>query len=152
MQPLPARLRPEALHLRLCQRIAELHRPLVADVMRVFLDVSSSAVDEGLWSLEFAFDEDEGRVARMTARFWDAAESVNTAPEVELPGYVVQVVLPRVMPLRTPLDRAKAAEQVLAVAEGKGALVARFVRALTDLGAYRAVEPVHAVSAEAHLL
>ncbi len=41
-------------------------------VMRVFLEVSSLASKQGLWSLEFVFDEDDGRVARIEARFWDA--------------------------------------------------------------------------------
>jgi len=151
MEPLPAaRVHVEALHSRLCQRIAELHRPLVADVMRVFLEVSSVAREDGLWSLEFAFDEDDGRVARIEARFWDAREPAPV--DGELRGYEVRLVMPRVIPVTPPADRTKAADQVLVMAAGHGTLVSRFVRALTDLGAYRGIEPIEPLSAEAHLL
>jgi hypothetical protein len=150
MEALPARLDVEGLHLRLRERLAELQRPVVADVMRVFLEVASLGREHGLWSLEFAFDEDDGQVARIEARFCD--------PRVEDPvagtlrGYEVTLVMPRVIPLLAPADRKKAAEHVLVMAAGHGSLVSRFVGALTDLGAYRGVEPVEVLSAEAHLL
>jgi hypothetical protein len=150
MEPLPAPLDVEALHVRLAERIAELHRPVVADVMRVFLEVSSLARDKGLWSLEFAFDEDDGQVARIEARFCDPR--VEDPIASELRGYEVRLVMPRVIPLLAPADRKKAAEHVLVMAAGHGSLVSRFVAALTDLGAYRGVEPVAVLSAEAHLL
>jgi hypothetical protein len=140
----------EALHWRLCQRIAELRRPIVADATRVFLEVSSLARERGLWSLEFAFDEDDGRVARIEARFWDPW--VATPADGELPGYEVRLVMPKRIPLVTPADRARAAEHVLVMAAEDGGVVSRFVRALTDLGAYRGIEPVEVLSAEGHLL
>lgn len=149
-EALRARLQVEALHVQLCQRIAALPSPLVADVMRVFLEVSSLASEQGLWSLAFAFDEDDGRVARAEARFWDGGEVV--AAGASLRGYEVQLVLPRVFPVRSPADRQKAADKVLAMAAEKGSLVTRFVHALTELGAYRTIEPLELVSAEAHLL
>jgi hypothetical protein len=150
MEPLPARLDVEALHQRLCERLAGLHRPVVAEAMRVFLEVSSLASEDGLWSLEFTFDEDDGRVARIEARFWDPG--IPTPADGALPGYELQLGIPQRIPLLTPADRKKAAEHVLVMATTEGGLVSRFVHALTDLGAYRWVEPVEVLSAEAHLL
>ena len=151
MEPLPAaRFHAEALHSLLCQRIAQLHRPVVADVMGVFLEVSSLAREQGLWSLEFAFDEDDGRIARVEARLWDPRDPAPV--DGELPGYEVLLALPRLIPVTSLEDRNKAADHLLMLAAGHDGLVARFVRALTDLGAYRGIEPIEALSAEAHLL
>jgi hypothetical protein len=151
MEPVPVtRVNVEALHSRLDQRIAELHRPVVADVMRVFLEVSSLAKEQGLWSLEFAFDEDDARVARMEARFWDPRDPAPVAGELR--GYEVQLVMPRLIPVTPVADRKKAADHVLVMAAAHGGIVARFVQALTDLGAYRGVEPIEALSVDAHLL
>ncbi len=151
MEPLPAaRVHVEALHVLLRQRIAELHRPVVADVMRVFLEVSSLASKQGLWSLEFVFDEDDGRVARIEARFWDAR--IAAPASAELQGYEVRLVMPRVIPVTAPAARKKAADHVLVMASGHGSLVSRFVVALTDLGSYRGIEPIEPLSVEAHLL
>lgn len=149
MEPLAVGLDIEALHWRLRQRIGELDQPAVADVMRVFLDVSSLALKSGLWSLEFAFDEDDGRVARIEALFWDPL--VPRPAGDTLPGYEVRLVMPRVIPVLGVADRTKAADHVLAMA-GHGGLVSRFVAALTDLGAYRGIEPMKVVSVEVHLL
>lgn len=150
MDPLPARLDIEALHVRLCQRIADLHPPFVADVMRAFLEVSSLPCDQRLWSLEFAFDEDDGRVAHIEARFVDRSAR---APFVEgLRGYEVQLLLPRVIPTRAPADGEPMAEHGLVMASTDGTLVSRFVRALADLGAYRTIEPLEARSVEVLLL
>jgi hypothetical protein len=148
MEPVPARVRVEALHLRLCGRIAELHRPPVADVVRAFLEVAVLA-GEQLRSLEFVFDEDEGRVARLEARFWGTSDASEDVPGR---GFEVRLTLPRILPLRTPAQRQKAAERVLSLADKHGSLVNRFIAALSELGAYRAVEPVELLSAEAHLL
>ena len=60
--------------------------------------------------------------------------------------------MPRLIPVTPVADRKKAADHVLVMAAAHGRLVARFVQALTDLGAYRAVEPIEALSVEAHLL
>lgn len=151
MQPRPAHSTVNALRARLEQRIAGLHRPIVADVMRVFVEVSLLDCELALWSLEFAFDEDEGRVARFEAQFaeWDARDPSTAA----IAGYELQVVLPRVIPVRRPVDGIRAAQRALELAGRRhGNLVARFVRALSDLGAYRTIEPLEAVSVEAHLL
>ena len=151
MEPLPVtRVHVEALCSRLRLRLAELHRPLVADVMRVFLEVSSLAKEQGLWSLEFAFDDDDTRLARIEARFWDPRDVAPVAKELQ--GYEVQLVMPRLIPVTPVADRKKAADHVLVMAAAHGGIVARFVQALTDLGAYRAVEPIEALSVEAHLL
>lgn len=149
MDDTPTRLDVEALHVRLCERLAELHPPVVAEVMRVFLEVSTLPCEDRLWSLEFAFDEDDGRIARLEARFVDReARDPSFAPSR---GYEVHVLLPKVIPARAPVDEEDT-EQGVAVAAADGSLVARFVRALTDLGAYRTIEPLEAVSADVLLL
>ncbi len=148
MPPVPARLHLEALHVRLCRQLADLRPRRVADVMRVFLEVSSIASEEGLWSLQFAFDEDDGRIARIEARF---VEPNGPDPlEGDLRGYEVHLLLPRVLPPRAQVEGD--APQGLAMMATDGSLVARFVRALADLGAYRTIEGLEALSAEAHLL
>jgi hypothetical protein len=149
MDALPDRSQVEALHLRLREQLTALRPLVVADVMRVFLEVSSLASEQGLWSLEFAFDEDDGRVARIEARFWNARVA---EPDGELRGYAARLVLPRLILVGAPVDHSRAAERVWAMESGYGGLVARFVRALTDLGAYRGIEPVELVSAEAELI
>jgi hypothetical protein len=148
MDDLPARLDVGALHVRLCERLGALQPRSVADVMRVFLEVSSLACEEKLWSLEFAFDEDDGRVARIEARFVDrdARDPLEGPPR----GYEVHVLLPKLIPPRMPADGDD--EQGVAVAVADGSLVARFLRALADLGAYRTIEPLEAVAADAYLL
>ncbi len=151
MDPRPAHSTVEDLRARLEQRIAGLHRPVVADVMRVFVEVSILDCELALWSLEFAFDEDEGRIARFEAQFadWDAREP----SAAEIRGYELHVLLPRVIPVRKPIDGIRAAERALELAGRRhGTLVARFVRALSDLGAYRTIEPLEALSVEALLL
>lgn len=137
-----------ALHVRLCEEIAELHPRIVADVMRSFLEVSSLPCDRSLWSLEFAFDEDDGRIARLEARFAErGAPPISTD---DLPGYEVQVLLPKVIPPHPhpPADGVRAATS----APAPGGLVARFVLALAELGAYRTIERLEARSAEVYLL
>ncbi|MBX3258812.1 MAG: hypothetical protein KIS78_17310 [Labilithrix sp.] len=143
----PSRFEVEALHERLCQRIAELRSLVVADVTRVFLEVSSLPCARRLWSFEFAFDEDDGRVARLEARFTDRGAPDGAGEDLR--GYEVQVLLPRVIPARAPADGVRAAVPAGAPA---GSLVERFVRALADLGAYRAIEALEARSAEVYLL
>lgn len=150
MEPLPARLTIEALRARVEKRIAGLHRLVVADVMRVFLEVSILECEQMLFSLEFAFDEDDGRIARFEARFadWSTQE-----PPEELEGYELLVQLPRVIPPREPVAGVHtAAERAIELAGPHGSLVARFVRALADLGAYRSIERLEAVAVDAYLL
>ena len=128
--------------------------------MRHFLEISSVPSDRMLWSLEFAFDEDEARVARIEARFaeWGMADAFRD----DLPGYTVHVLLPRLVPNLTearPEGGAPSAAEPTghagpAVATGADdrTLVARFVRALSEMGAYRTIEPLAARAAEVHLL
>ncbi len=59
------------LYALLCDRLAVLEPCAVAAVTRVFLDVSLMPCEERLWSLEFAFDQDDGRIARVVACFVD---------------------------------------------------------------------------------
>ena len=74
--------------------------------------MSALAREHGLWSLEFAFDEDDGRIARIEARFWDPR--IATPADGALPGYELQLVIPARIPLLTPADRKKAYEQAVA--------------------------------------
>lgn len=149
MVPRPAHPEVEALYGHLRARIAGLRPRIVADVTRAFLDVTSLECEQVLWSLEFAFDEDEGRVARLEARFRD--RSPREPLDEPLRGYEVEVLLPRVIPVRVPADGAQWAERDVP-SGADGSLVRRFVRALADLDAYRAIEGLEAVSAEVFLL
>jgi len=147
--PVRAPVRIDALRARLLGRFAELDRPLTSDVMRVFLEVSGSASEDGLWSLAFAIDDDDGRIARLEARFWLDPDA---PPDAELPGYEVRLTLPRILPVCTPAARKAAAQRVQEVSGPDDGLVARFVRALADLGEYRAVEPVTVLVIDVDLL
>lgn len=150
--PAPATLRfgVESLHALLSEKLAELGpREQVAAVMRVFLEVSSLPCDRHLWSLEFAFDEDDGRIARLVACFVDRRLSART--DDTLHGYEVELLLPRVLPPRP----TSAGVEMAGTSGGdvaSDALVPRFERALGVLGAYRSIENIEFVSAEALLL
>ena len=126
----------EALHALLGARLAMRQPLVVKDVVRAFLEVSSLPCDKMLCSLEFAFDEDEDRIARLEARFVDGNTPVRSADE--LGGYEVQILLPRFIPARAAGEGAAASTSDEVQSEGN--LVARFVRALADLGAYRTIE------------
>lgn len=128
-----------ALHALLCERLSVLQPRAVAAVLRVFLEVSSLPCLQKLRSLEFAFDHDEGRVARLVASF--EAES----------AYQIDMLLPRVLPAR-PQGAGVELESMPVGDAADGTLVARFERALADLGAFRSIEDIELVSAEAHLL
>lgn len=147
--PAAVRLDVDALYARLCERLAELRPKPVAAVLEAFLEVSTLPGEQRLWSLEFAFDEDDGRIARLEARF---ADHGTTRPDVDtLHGYEVQMVLPRVLPPR-PAGRGDESEAATAGGGGGDALLARFERAMADLGAYRTIEAIELVSAEVYLL
>ncbi len=143
------RLDVEALHLRLRERIAELHPPIVADVMRVFLEVSSMPCAAMLWSFEFAFDEDDDRIARLEARF--AKKGARNPSEEDLAGYEVHVHLPKVIPAHPPPESIRAAARALETAPARGSLLARFLEALEDLGAYQTIEQLEARLVEVYL-
>lgn len=148
--PLP-RFDVEALEVLLCERIADLRPLVVADVVSAFLAVSSLPCEETLWSFEFAFDEDDGRIALLEARFRSPAELHALSGE-ELRGYEVEMTLPHVIPARPLADGVRAADHAPDSGAAGASLVARFVRALGDLGAYRAIETVEARSARVYLL
>lgn len=150
MDAVPAHLHVEALCTRLREQIAELRPMVVGDVMRAFLEVSSHAVAKGLWSLEFAFDEDDGRVAVVEARFGNGLVAARTG--VRLRGYEVRLLLPKTLPKYTPDTGSKASEHLLATRTDPDDLVARFVRSLSSLGAYRLIEPLELESVEVELL
>jgi hypothetical protein len=147
--PLP-RYDVEALYVRLGERIAEIRPLVVTDVMRVFLEVSLLPCEQMLWSFEFAFDEYDGRIARVEARFAD--HGAPPPDGEELPGYEVEVLLPKVIPARAPADGVRAAKHTMENTAAHGSLVARFIRALAELGAYRTIETLEARAAEVHLL
>lgn len=127
----------DELHARLRAQLAATDLLTVADVRRAFLEVSSLPCDKRLWSLEFGFDEDDGRIARLAATFAERHVAAPTAND--LVGYEVHVLLPRILTPGSPQD----ASALLAGGAGFGTaegLVARFLRALADLGAYRSIE------------
>lgn len=138
-----------ALHGHLSAKLAELRPLVVRDVMRVVLEVSSLPCEKMLWSIAFAFDEDDGRIARIEACFND-----HEAPLVsddELDGYEVQLLLPKILPKRPPGDPVRAAAPALGSASARDSLVTRFCRALAELGAYRTIEEIEAVSVDVYL-
>ncbi len=145
----PPFLEVKALHERLAERVGTLRPLIVGDVLRVFLEVSSLPCEQTLWSLEFAFDEDDSRVARFEARFARRGDPIRPSDEQE--GYEVSVHLPRVFPARMPAAEGHAKLQAPAEAAA-GTLVSRFVRALEELGAYRTLERLEVGSADVDLL
>jgi hypothetical protein len=144
------RLDVEELHALLCEQLAVLQPCAVAAVLRVFVEVSSLPCEQRLWSLEFGFDHDEGRIARLVAAFVD--RRAKGPPGDELHGYEVAMMLPRVLPPRAPSDGLELEGPTGGSELSDGALVARFESALAELGAYRSIETIELVSAEAHLL
>ncbi len=140
----------EALHVRLRERIAALRPLLVADVMRVFLEVSSLPCKQRLWSFEFAFDEYDGRLARLEARFAECGAT--NVSEDDLGGYEVQLLLPNVIPAYVPPDGIRAAMDRPENTPARGSLVERFVHAFADLGPYRTIEMLEARSANVYVL
>lgn len=144
-----------ALHAHLEARLAELRPLVVGDVMRAVLDVSSLPCEQMLWSLEFAFDEDDGRLARIEVEFRDhGAPLFLDAPRR---GYEVDLLLPKLIPKDAEAARASEHREGVRASEhapelDRDSLVARFERALADLGAYRTIERLEALSAVAYLL
>lgn len=138
----------EALHARLRERIAEVQPPIVSELMRVFLEISVLPCVLRLWSLEFAFDEDDGRIARMEARFAKQDAAHRDLDELDdLRGYEVQILLPKIIPPRPASEDAATTTDGDETPPTPSALVARFQRALVDLGSYRSVETIEARSA-----
>jgi hypothetical protein len=144
----PARLQVDAMHARLRAELAALVQPRVRDVMQAFLDVAGLASAKGLWSLEFAFDEDDSRVARLEARFGNGrlAERVGAS----LRGFEVRILLPKELPKYS--HDAHAFEAPVTLPPDPASLVARFIRSLEQLGAYRFIEPLLAEGVETALL
>lgn len=147
--PSLAELDVAALHERLRARLAELSAPVVADVLRVFLEVSQLPCTGRLWSLEFAFDEDEGRIARLEARF--AKRDLSDEDLDDLPRYEVQILLPKLIP---PYDQGGGGAAITGAPESEmtpSGLVRRFLAALAEMGAFRAIEGLEARSANVYL-
>lgn len=148
----PQRSDVEGLREQLCDALAELHPLVVADVLRAFLEVSARPCEQMLWSLEFAFDEDDSRVARLEARFVD--RPVVSPSDDELYGYDVLLLLPRVIPARPSEGalRTEGGEPARAHEDRTPrSLVARFLRALADLGAYDVIARLEARAVEVQL-
>jgi hypothetical protein len=103
-----------------------------------------------LWSLEFEFDEDDDRIARLEACFTKRGVLSPTAEQ--LSGYEVHVHLPKVIPAHPPPDGIRTATRALSHEPASGSLVARFLDALGDLGAYHAIAPLEARAAEVYLI
>lgn len=152
MKERPPRIDLGALHALLRERLGALEPPPVAEATRHFLEVTALPCELMLWSLEFAFDEDDARVARLEARFVEHG-AVDPFRD-DLPGVAVYLLLPRVLPPPPPHDPSEddaSAAHAVATAEGPS-LVARFVRALADLGAYRTIEAVVVRGVDVHRL
>lgn len=141
----PALLELEALEACLRERLAAPGPLTVTDVLRAFLHVLTLPCVRRLWSLEFAFDEHDGRVARLAATF--AARDVRAPRPDELLGYEVHLLLPMILSLPATED-AGAVLDVTGDASTAEGLVASFLRALADLGAYRSIERLVVRSAE----
>lgn len=111
------------------ERLLALRPLVVADVLRVFLEV----VRQGrLHSLEFAFDEHDGRIAKLEAVFSKRGSlGIGDGGGIE-----VQLLLPKTIPARPPEDVAALVDDGASTTE----LGARFLRVLADLGAYRVIE------------
>lgn len=146
----PPRLDVEALVVILRERIAELRPRVVQNVTRVFLEVSSLPCTQRLWSLEFEFDEYDGRLARLESRF--TPYGATHFSEEHLGGYEVELHLPSVIPAHPPLDGVRTATSWSENAAVPGSLVERFVHAFDELGAYRAIEMLEVRSADVYLL
>ena len=133
-----------ALQDCLRDRLASTDPLTVTAVLRAFLEVSALPCDRRLWSLEFGFDEDDSRIARFCAMF---SERQVTAPQADdLIGFEVHVLLPRLLPNRAAEALGTALEGT-AGAPTVESLVARFLVALAELGAYRTIELLTARSA-----
>ncbi|MCL2725250.1 MAG: hypothetical protein FWD69_12530 [Polyangiaceae bacterium] len=140
----------KTLFERLRGRLMELHPLVVTDVVRVFLEISLLPCEKRLWSLAFAFDEDEGRVAHLEARF--ASRGVVTDKDLDhLQGYDVEVLLPKFIMAIAPTNEDDAVVHRAESEPLPGSLVAKFVDALSDLGAYRTIEMIEAHSATVYL-
>lgn len=146
MPAVRAHIHVETLHRRLRARLATLAKPVAGDVMRVFLEISSVALEKGLWSLEFSFDEDDSRIARLEAQFGDGTLAQQTGGRLE--GYAVLLLLPKTLPKYTAAGDETASEHLLAVRSDPDDLVARFVRSVATLGAYRLIEALELESIE----
>lgn len=143
----PVRLQVDAIHARLRVELAALVQPRVRDVMQTFLDVTALASAKGLWSLEFAFDEDDSRIARLEARFGNGLLAERTG--ARLRGFEVLIQLPKDLP---KCEIGHAFEAPVTLPLDPASLVARFVRSLAELGAYRFIEPLTVEGIETELL
>ena len=140
----------ETLHARLRERLGELRPLTVVEILRVFLEVSSLPCASRLWSLAFAFDEDDGRIARLEARY--ARHDAQGDDLDDLRGIEVQVLLPKFIPRYDGNDEGAVLQQGPDRDLAPGSLVLRFLAALADLGAYRAIEAIEAREATPFLL
>jgi len=148
--PASERVELQALYVQLRERIAALRPLVVAEVTRVLLEVSSLPCHQRLWSLEFAFDEDDGRIARFEATYVQGDAPSPTSDDLD--GFEIRVLLPKILP---PPVRAKDGVAVVRVPDGAhadGSLAARFVQELSEFGAYLRIETLEGVSADVLLL
>lgn len=128
------RLNVESLRQRLRARVATLATDaVIGDATRLFVEAAAEPCTPSIWSLEFQFDEDDSRVACLEARFG------NGLVDPDLRGYSMRILLPKLLP-KTTFDRALSSPHLRTIAKDGESLVARFVRALDELGAYRLIE------------
>jgi hypothetical protein len=147
----PLRVALDLVQRRLHERILALGAlgPLVVgDITRVFLEFAAVQTRDELWSLEFAFDEDDSRVARLEARFGNGILAERLG--MTLSGYEVRILLPKVLPKFA--HEPSASTYLQSMRSGTHDLVIRFVRALDEMSGYRYIEQLAAESVETELL
>lgn len=144
----PLRVAMDVVHRRLDERIAALGPLVVGDVTRVFLEFAAVTTRDDLWSLEFAFDEDDSRVARLEARFGNGLLAERLG--MTLHGYEARIVLPKELPKYA--FRPEPSAHLQSMRTGTHDLVMRFVRALDELSGYRYIEGLTADAVETDLL
>ena len=144
----PLRVAMDVVHRRLHERIGAVGPLVVGDITRVFLEFAAVQTRDDLWSLEFAFDEDDSRIARLEARFGNdlLAERLG----MTLHGYEVRILLPKALPKFA--HEPKPSAHLESMRRGTHDLVTRFVRALDEMSGYRYIEGLTAESVETELL
>jgi hypothetical protein len=146
----PSEIDVRALSGRLRDRFLDQRGLVMVDVVRAFLEISLLPCEQKLWSLAFAFDEDEGHVAHLEARF--ANHGFVTGKDLDhLQGYDVEVLLPKFIAACAKAEEDRAIACVERELDPTS-LGARFLHALSNLGAYRTIEVALVRSATVYLL
>ncbi len=124
-------------------RLRKMQPPIVSEYYAVFLEVSGAAVRApALVAFEFAFDEDDGRIARMEARFakHDAAHRDLDELDAISGATRCRSLLPKIIPPR-PASKTWRPPRTGTRLHRRPAPSwrASFARSSTCLGSYRAI-------------